>query len=325
MTRRESEHIQPLVNDAVVSEMEQLKSQLHKQRKAQQASQDEICSISQQMNNLKVGRNEADTQQKLMEQKILEACYQFVDNLQNNMNQQLQSFERKMRSLMEKCMKFEEIIATQSTRIQQLEEELASNQRSSGVAEALRQQIEARAQQNRILAFDKFFRGSSRLDMMDCKNPNGVLLWKITEIRRRRREAVSGKTPSIYSQPFYTSPNGYKMCARLYLNGNGMGQRSHLSLFFVIMRGKYDSLLPWPFQQRVTLILIDQSGRCHMSSTLTHDPSSPSFKRPKSKMNIASGCPLFVSLTTLDEGAYINNDTLFIRMVVDAIELHCPD
>jgi len=41
------------------------------------------------------------------------------------------------------------------------------------------------------------------------------------------------------------------MCARLYLNGDGMGKGTHVSLFFVIMRGAYDALLKWPFRQKV--------------------------------------------------------------------------
>ena len=56
---------------------------------------------------------------------------------------------------------------------------------------------------------------------------------------------------SLYSQPFYTGRYGYKMCGRVYLNGDGMGKGTHLSLFFVLMRGEYDALLEWPFRQKV--------------------------------------------------------------------------
>jgi hypothetical protein len=37
----------------------------------------------------------------------------------------------------------------------------------------------------------------------------------------------------------------------LYLNGDGSGKKTHLSLFIVIMRGEYDALLPWPFRNKV--------------------------------------------------------------------------
>lgn len=45
------------------------------------------------------------------------------------------------------------------------------------------------------------------------------------------------------------------MCLRIYLNGDGTGRGTHLSLFFVVMRGHSDALLKWPFNQKVTLIL----------------------------------------------------------------------
>ena len=73
-----------------------------------------------------------------------------------------------------------------------------------------------------------------------------------------------------------------------------MGKGTHLSLFFVVMRGDYDALLPWPFEQKVSFKLIDQTGNQHIIESFRPDPNSPSFQRPQSKMNVASGCPLFV-------------------------------
>lgn len=80
---------------------------------------------------------------------------------------------------------------------------------------------------------------------------DGTLMWKISEIRRRREDARAGTITSIYSQPFYTGRHGYKMCARLYFNGDGMGRGTHLSLYFVVMQGEYDHILRWPFKQKV--------------------------------------------------------------------------
>lgn len=58
------------------------------------------------------------------------------------------------------------------------------------------------------------------------------------------------------SAAFYTSKYGYKMCLRIYLNGDGTGRGSHLSLFFVVMRGQSDALLKWPFNQKVKTFII---------------------------------------------------------------------
>lgn len=157
-----------------------------------------------------------------------------------------------------------------------------------------------------------------RFQVMETASYNGVLMWKIRDYSRRKLDAKLGKTISLYSQPFYTGRFGYKMCARVYLNGDGVGKGSHLSLFFVIQRGEYDALLPWPFRQKVTLMLLDQdSGSCHLVDSFRPDITSSSFKRPTTDMNVASGCPLFVSHGVLETPTFLQDDTIFLKVVVD--------
>uniref|UniRef100_H2MYY6 TNF receptor-associated factor n=1 Tax=Oryzias latipes TaxID=8090 RepID=H2MYY6_ORYLA len=164
-----------------------------------------------------------------------------------------------------------------------------------------------------------------RFQVLETASYNGTLIWKIRDYKRRKQDAVAGKTLSLYSQPFYTGYFGYKMCARVYLNGDGMGKGTHLSLFFVVMRGEYDALLPWPFKQKVTLMLMDQGpSRKHLGDAFKPDPSSSSFRRPVAEMNIASGCPLFVSQSVLESGTYIKDDTIFIKVTVDTSDLPEP-
>ncbi|XP_038071587.1 TNF receptor-associated factor 3-like [Patiria miniata] len=164
-----------------------------------------------------------------------------------------------------------------------------------------------------------------RFQVLETASHDGTLLWKIKDFARRKRDADIGKTLSLYSQPFYTSRYGYKMCARVYLNGDGMGKGTHVSLFFVVMRGDYDALLPWPFRQKVTLMLLDQdTGRRHLSDSFRPDPASSSFGRPTTEMNIASGCPLFVSQSVLSDSAYVKDNVMFIKVIVDASDVVKP-
>ena len=161
-----------------------------------------------------------------------------------------------------------------------------------------------------------------RLQLIERVSYNGVLLWKVDEFERRRKEAVEGVTLSLYSTPFYTSRQGYKMCARAYLNGDGLGKGTHLSFFFVIMRGPCDALLPWPFRQKVTLTLINQAGKKHMTDSFRPDPHSSSFQRPgRKEMNIASGCPMFIRIEHLLSGGFIKDDAIYLRVVVDTADL----
>ncbi|KAE8600560.1 hypothetical protein XENTR_v10013311 [Xenopus tropicalis] len=164
-----------------------------------------------------------------------------------------------------------------------------------------------------------------RFRLVEGTSYNGKLIWKITDYERKKREAMEGRAVSIFSQHFYTSWCGYRLCARAYLNGDGSGKGSFLSLYFVVMKGEFDSILLWPFKQKVTLMLLDQSGKKnHITDVFRADPNSSSFKRPDSEMNIASGCPRFASHAQLENpknGCYIKDDTLFIKIVVDLTDL----
>ena len=153
---------------------------------------------------------------------------------------------------------------------------------------------------------------------------NGAFLWRIPEVRRRIRDAKMGRITSIYSPPFYTGRNGYKMCIRAYLNGDGSGEGTHLSIFFVLMRGEYDPLLQWPFEPKVSLILVDQDHKKHLVQTFKPNAQSSSFQRPKTDMNVASGCPEFADLAVLDNTNYIKDDVMYIKAIVDTSKIFHP-
>ena len=157
-----------------------------------------------------------------------------------------------------------------------------------------------------------------RQDILDMKTTNGVFIWKIPEIRRRYSDAQQGRTISLYSPPFHTSPHGYRMCIRAYLNGDGSGKGTHISLFFVLMKSEHDNLLCWPFKCPVTfqLLNLSTSGN-HITETFMPDPQSRSFHQPKSEMNIASGFPHFAKQSVFKNPNYTKDDTIFIRCKID--------
>ncbi|XP_070532815.1 TNF receptor-associated factor 2-like [Ptychodera flava] len=188
--------------------------------------------------------------------------------------------------------------------------------------ESLERKIRA---QDRIIALKDVALAEQdlRIKALEQTSYDGILVWKIKDFTKKQQDAVSGRTTSIYSPSFFTSRHGYKMCARIYLNGDGMGRGNHVSLFFVIMKGPYDALLRWPFRQKVTFMLLDQNNREHVIDAFRPDPTSSSFKRPTSDMNIASGCPLFMPISQIDSGrhAYVKDDVMFIKIIVDTSDL----
>ena len=145
----------------------------------------------------------------------------------------------------------------------------------------------------------------------DFSSYDGQLLWKITEFSRRKDEAVSGQKDSFYSPYFFTSRYGYKMCARIYLNGDSDGRGTHISVFFGVLPSQYDASLRWPFSQKVTFMLLDQDFVSHITASFIPDPNSHSFQ----------GCPMFCSLEELNRHAYVRNDVMFLKVIVDTTGL----
>lgn len=156
-----------------------------------------------------------------------------------------------------------------------------------------------------------------RLQELENATYNGVLLWRIQGYRQHRSNAKSGKVVTLRSAPFYTSWHGHKMAVYICLNGDGVGKGTHIALFLANMKHQYDPLLPWPFKQKVTFMLLDQIGSNHL--THTYEPNRNSSQRPQNLINTASGCPLFVTLRAIetDRSPYICNDTIFIKCIVD--------
>ncbi|XP_067830040.1 TNF receptor-associated factor 2-like isoform X2 [Heptranchias perlo] len=150
-------------------------------------------------------------------------------------------------------------------------------------------------------------------------NCNGVIVWRIENFSSRLSAARSGQKTSFYSSTFSTHPFGHKLCCRIYPYGDGSGKGTHVSLFLAIVRSEYDDVLPWPFKQKVTFALLDQVNQNHVKESFIPDVLSASFQKPKTHMNIASGCPRFVRQDLLlnPSNSYLRNDTIFLKVVVD--------
>uniref|UniRef100_A0A673MEW5 TNF receptor-associated factor n=1 Tax=Sinocyclocheilus rhinocerous TaxID=307959 RepID=A0A673MEW5_9TELE len=159
-----------------------------------------------------------------------------------------------------------------------------------------------------------------RFHQLESTSYDGKLIWKVRDYWHRKEAGTL-----LNSTPLYTSRSGYKLSVRAYLGGENSGRGTHLSLYITIMRGDFDSLLPWPFRQNITLTLLDQSGsRNHQSNTFTPDTNSDSFHRPTSDSNVATGFPRFISHGDLEaprNAVYVRDDTLFIKVKVDTTGL----
>ena len=267
--------------------------------------QDKFQNVDQELQRIKSEKAEVDSRIRALEKKI--GGNEFTVDLQN-IHKVARNCEKKVSEM--------ETLITKSSKDSGMRS-VASSSRTQSSLSTFNVPDKLNGVETLYAVMDvQLAELNLKLQLMEASSYDGCLVWRIDNFNRRREDAITGKTPSLYSPPFFTSRFGYKLCMRIYLNGDGIGKGSHVSLFFVVMRGEYDGLLPWPFRQRVTMTLVDQSAsNNNIVESFIPDRNSSSFKRPSRDMNVASGCPLFVHKDRLS--TFAKDNTMFIRVQVN--------
>ena len=126
----------------------------------------------------------------------------------------------------------------------------------------------------------------------------------------------------LVSAPFYKSQYGYRVQASLFLNGNGGGENSHMSVYIKLLPGEYDSILRWPFKYTVSFTLLDQADQrkdaCNIVESFIPDPNWKNFLRPSTQPDsLGFGFPKFVPHEMMEQRNYVRDDCLFIKIRVD--------
>lgn len=144
-------------------------------------------------------------------------------------------------------------------------------------------------------------------------NANGEFFWTIPNVQQLCED---NEIQSICSPVFRTS-NGHNTFLRVYLNGEGLGKGTHISLFFTIFQSENDDQLQWPFNNTVQLTLINyQNMGDSITRRLTPNTSYPTFQQPDYKFNIGSGFPRFAPIILLLDNQFIQNGAITFRCTV---------
>lgn len=149
-----------------------------------------------------------------------------------------------------------------------------------------------------------------------------VIVWKIINFSEIFRQAKTGEIKRVYGAPFYTESYGYKLKVGIFPNGFANYTNTHLSVFIVVMKGEYDSIIPWPFEKKVTYTLIDQQEdlveRENVIMEINPDIINAAFVRPIDREEGPGvGIPEYISHEKLFSRRYLVDDTLFLQVEVD--------
>uniref|UniRef100_A0A7I5E8Y1 TNF receptor-associated factor 5 n=1 Tax=Haemonchus contortus TaxID=6289 RepID=A0A7I5E8Y1_HAECO len=153
------------------------------------------------------------------------------------------------------------------------------------------------------------------------------LIWRIDNMEQKMNEARSGTRPIIHSDPFVSGRYGYKFVASACLFGDGQYRGKYMAVYVTLVRGKYDSLLQWPFDLTVCITLLDQNpvyeNRCDISYRVDARKIKDKcefLERPMTDKNGSFGAQTFCRLAVMDN--FIREDTMFLKIEIDVLKSH---
>ena len=121
---------------------------------------------------------------------------------------------------------------------------------------------------------------------------------------------------SRFSDYFYTSPGGYKMCIRVDADGVGSGSGTHVTVCAKLLEGAYDASLSWPFMGTVMFTLLNQ-----LADNNHHSEIFEFTTGHNANVGISVGYVQFISHSALSHDPvkntqYLKNNTLYFRVSV---------
>ena len=168
----------------------------------------------------------------------------------------------------------------------------------------------------------------SSLAMVSTNTPNPVcpviIKWPdYSEVKQVAKDHKSLNHYYVYTRPFYTHHNGYKMQLRVYPCGDD--NKKTISIFCHIMQGENDDHLRWPYKGIVAITLLNQLedsqhvtrsmrlGHCVEHAKAVQKPESDAIRNDD-----GWGYHEFFSLSKVESSTahtqYLMNDTLYLKI-----------
>ena len=122
------------------------------------------------------------------------------------------------------------------------------------------------------------------------------------------------------SLPFFTHPQGYKLCLKVYANGESVKRSGCVSIFATLMRGEHDKLLEWPFTGDIMIELLNwKKDERHYKKTLSIDANDGYHRVTMSDYGKSRGFD-FISHSSLrsddDNVEYLQENCMRLRVNV---------
>jgi len=140
-------------------------------------------------------------------------------------------------------------------------------------------------------------------------------LWIISNYARNKRNRKKLTSTTFYSSSMGGQAYGYKMQVYAYLHNKG-----HLSLFFKLLKGRYDDIQEWPFPYHVQFELLPQRsdvGIMRNTTSISDEERANNpdvFGRP-TRSNTGWGFTQFIEEKQV-EANYLDHDKIYVKVTV---------
>jgi TNF receptor-associated factor 6 len=146
----------------------------------------------------------------------------------------------------------------------------------------------------------------------------GTLVWKIEDFKKKLDQMQSNSNVMFYSSEAYTSPNGYKFCARINLSQKN---KDCLSCHVHLMKSENDYHLSWPFCGKIKISMINpKDSSLSQDDTLMSKPEILAFHRPREERSPRGfGFVDYAIISDITKRGFTDNDCLVIKIQMNIV------
>ncbi|XP_055705944.1 TNF receptor-associated factor 6-A [Phlebotomus papatasi] len=154
---------------------------------------------------------------------------------------------------------------------------------------------------------------------IQAKYTDGVLVWQIGQFQSKVRAMSANPNIMFYSGEAYTSPHGYKFCARVNISPK---VKDYIGLHVHMMQSENDYHLDWPFKGRIRISMIHPKNFSEsQTDTIMSKPEILAFHRPTQEGVSPRGFGFleYASISDIERRGFILRDTLTIKIQINIV------
>ncbi|KAJ6646612.1 TNF receptor-associated factor 6 [Pseudolycoriella hygida] len=152
---------------------------------------------------------------------------------------------------------------------------------------------------------------------IEARYSGGVLVWQITQFNSKVQAMRSDPNKMYYSNETFTSPHGYRYCARINISPK---RKDFIGLHIHLMRSDNDFHLDWPFRGRIKISMIHRNLNETKHETIMSKPDILAFHRPTQKISPRGfGFIDYANIDELVDKGFIMMDTLSLKIELNIV------